>query len=272
MFQIFKLFPKLYFGIDDLNGSGGEPAGQPDPQPTGNDPAPNPEPAAASPTDDLEFGSVKIPKSEFEKKAREIYKEEFDSRANRDKWSAENTKRAQEIKSIERDAEAFRRLQADQRPQPTNTVEAKRQAYIEKKSKEFPEVDPRFFQSQYDDMMEIAGVKTRESMTPILEKQSQEWEQAFLKEHPLVKPGTEGYQKLVELLGRGYEPEDAYQIVFKKELMEKEFEDRSKAADAERLRKLKGSPTNSQDGDKPMTGTRSERIWKALEKAGVQRD
>lgn len=225
-----------------------------------------------SPTDFVELEGVKVPQSAFEKIAKERYKDAFEAQANRDKWQAENTRKAQELKQLERDAEAFRRLQAENRPQPKNPIEAQRQAYIEKKSKAFPDVDPRFFESQYDDMMEIAGLRAKESMSPILEKQSQEWEQKFLQDHPLVQPGSEGYQKLAGLLQRGYEPEDAYRIVYQKELMEKEFETRRKAEDAERLRKLKGAPANSQDGEKPMTGTRSDRIWRAMEKAGVSRE
>ena len=273
MFQIWKmLFPKLYFSFADGTDGGGEPSGQPAViEPPTGEPSDG-EPPATTPTDFVELEGVKVPQSTFEKIARERYKDAFEAKENRDKWQAENTRRSQEIKSLERDAEAYRRLQAEPKPQPKNQFEAQKQAYVEKKSKSFPEVDPRFFESQFEDIWEMSGKRAQEITAPDREQRNQEWEKTFLASHPLVKPGTEQYQKMVEYGERGYDPEDAYQIVFKKELQEQEFSARSKAVDSERLKKLKGSPTGSQEGDKPMTGTRSEKTWAALEKAGFQRE
>ncbi len=275
MFQIWKmLLPKLYFSFADATGDGGAPSGQPAvAEPATGDVSGGDQPAT-NPTDFVDFDGVRVPADKFEKTAREKYKDAFDAQTNRDKWQFENTRRSQEIKALERDAEAFRRLQAEQinRPQPRNTFEAQKQAYVDKKLKAFPEVDPRFFDSQFDDIWEMSGARAQESMTPILERQSQEWEKKFLADHPLIQPQSEQYNKMVDMLERGYDPEDAYQIVFKKELLDQEFSARSKTADAERLKKLKGSPTGSQEGDKPMVGSRSEKIWRAMEKHGLSRE
>src|SRR3990167_2182985 len=185
MFQIFKmLFPKLWFCLDgDPNAGSGAPKGQPAPG-EGNPAGSNGEPPAASPTDDfVDFEGVKVPASSFENAAKERYKDAFEAQTNRDKWQAENTRRAQEIKALERDAEAFRRQQAEQKPQPKNTFEAK-------KSKTFPEVDPRFFESQFDDIWEMSGMRAQEIPQPEREARASDWEKQFLESHALLKKGS----------------------------------------------------------------------------------
>src|SRR3990167_9521820 len=237
MFQIFKmLFPKLWFCLDgDPNAGSGAPEGQPAPG-EGNPTGSSGEPPAASPTDDfVDFEGVKVPASSFEKAAKERYKDAFEAQTNRDKWQAENTRKAQEIKALERDAEAFRRQQAEQKPQPKNTFEAKKQEYVAKKSKAFPEVDQRFWEENFQDIWEASGARAQEITQPEREARAADWEKQFLESHPLVKLGSEQYNKMVEYVtspelgGRGYDPEDAYGIVFKKELMEQEFSARQKA-------------------------------------------
>lgn len=223
-------------------------------------------------TDFVEFEGVKVPREAFDKIAKERYKDQFDAFENKSRWQAENTRKSMENKAIERDAEAYRRLQTEQPKQPQNTFEAKKQAYVDKKSKAFPEVDPRFFESQFEDIWEMSGSRAQEITAPEREQRAKDWEDGFLKTHLLLKKDTPQYDEMVGLLQRGYDPEDAYEKIFKKEILESDFETRQKAADAERLKKLKGSPTGSQDGEKPLTGSRSDRIWKAMEKHGVQRE
>ena len=285
MFLLKLLFPKLWFGLDDLNPGGGDPSGQPDPEP-GNDPAPTGDPAAPSPTDFVEFEGVRIPAEAFEKTARERYPDAFDAQQNRDKWSAENTRKAQENKQLERDAEAYRAMksQPQNQTQPKNEYEAMREQYIREKSEFYPDADPQKLQSflgkEFDWNAKLAGFKANESLIPIRQQQALEYEHKFLAAHPDIQIGSKEYHEIANLMrDEGLSAEHAYEKVAgwanperRKSLIQKEVEAAIKAKDDERLKKLKATPVNSQDGDKPMTGTRSERIWRALEKAGVQRE
>ena len=271
------LFPKLWFGLDDQNLGGGVPEGQP-PADDGNAPAPaGDEPSAPSPTDFVEFQSTKISKSDFEAKARELYKDEFEARANRDKWQAENTRKAQELKQLERDAEAFRALKADQnRPQPKNEYEAMKEEYIREKSEFYPDADPNklrsFLAKEFDWNAKLAGYKANETVQPLHQRQAEEFESKFLAEHPKVQRGSQQYQEIAQLVGQGVNAEKAYQIVFQDDILKEKTEAALKARDEERLKKLKANQPNSQQGDKPVTGTRSEKIWRALEKSGISRE
>ena len=284
MFQIWKLFGKLYFGLDDPNGGGGEPSGQP-PEPNGNAPEPNAEPVPTSPTDFVELEGVKVPQSTFEKIARERFKGAFDAEANRDKWQAENTREAQRLKQLERDAEAYRALRADHRnqPQPRNEFEALREEFIKEQSEFYPDADPQklrsFLSKQFDWNARLSGHKANEALDPFRQQQANDFEQKFLAAHPDVKPGTQEYQEIAETMERGFNAEEAYDRVMgwgnperRKSLIQKENETAIKAKDDERLKKLKANPTTSQQGDKPVTGNRSEKIWRAMEKHGLARE
>ena len=269
------LFPKLWFGLDDLNPGGGAPEGQP-PADDGNAPAPAGDPPAPSPTDFVEFEGVRIPADAFEKTARERYKDAFDAQTNRDKWSAENTRRAQEIKQLERDAEAYRAMksQPQNQTQPKNEYEAMKEQYIREKSEFYPDADPQKLQSflgkEFDWNAKLAGFKAQETVQPIHQRQAAEFEEKFLQAHPKVQKGSEQYQEIAQLIGSGVDAEKAYQFVFQDDLLKEKTETALKARDEERLKKLKASPPNSQQGDKPMSGTRSDKIWKALEIAGFK--
>lgn len=260
MFQIWKLLvPTLFLSFGgDLNGGGGDSEEQPDPTKEGNDDKGEGEESDdPTPTDFIEVKGVKIPAAEFENLAKEKYKDRFEAFDNREKWQAENTRRAQELKQLERDAEAYRRLQSDpnnNRQKTDNSYDGQKKSYVEKKVSAFPTVDPRFFESQFDDIWEMSGRRANESLDPIRQQQAAEWEKNFLATHELVKPGTESYDKLALLMRKGYDAEDAYQIVYAKELREKEVESRIKTRDEEAKRKLKTNRTQSTPaGQRPRT-------------------
>lgn len=275
MFQLWKLlFPKLYFGIDDLPSGGGAPNGQPEPDDEGNATDPNAEPAAPSPTEDIEFeGGVKVSKEMFEKVARERYKDAFEAQTNRDKWQAENTRKAQEIAQAQRDAEAYRRLMADpeyqQRRNP-NPRQTAKQEYIEDMKKDFPDLDERFLAKQFDWNMKLAEQRSREAIDPFLERQGQDYEKSFLAAHPKVVKGTPQYQEILELTQQGVDPERAYKIVFFDDLLKEKQEEAIKLRDAEAKRKLQQSRTASTAGTKTAPKTSKERFENAWEKLGYK--
>lgn len=214
--------------------------------------------------DFVEFAGVKVPKEEFEKLAKERYKDHFEAYENKSKWQAENTRRAQEIKAIERDAEEYRRLRSEQQQrQPQNQFEAQKQQYVAKKRQQFPDVDPRFFESQFEDLYQMSGIRAQETISPILEQQASEWEKQFVKDHPLIKQGDENYYRLVDLVKRGYDPEDGYRIVYAKDLEEQSFSERMKARDTETKRKLQQSQKTStaSTSRKPSEDEAFEKAW-----------
>lgn len=241
---------------DDPNQDDLDLKGQQDNQGEGNAQDSGDDQGPRTPTDVELEGGVKVSQATLDKWAKETYKDRFEAYDNREKWQAENTRRAQEIKQIERDAEAYRRLQSDpqfNRQQPDRSLEGQKRTYVDKKKAAFPDVDPRFFESQFDDIHEMAGRRASESIDPIRQSQAAEWERNFLSTHPLIKPGTDGYAKVAEYVGKGYDPEDAYEKVFRKEIMDKEFQDRTKARDEENKRKLKNNRTQSSStGSKPL--------------------
>ena len=245
------LFPKLMFWIDgDPNAGGGDPNGQPDPE-AGNDLDLAGEPATTTPTDFVEVKGVKIPASEFEALAKEKYKDRFDAYENREKWQAENTRRSQEIKQIQRDAEEFRRLKSDPRFQQTFNPQNQQVSDIQALAQQFPDVDPRFF----DAIAKIIDQRTQKAVSPIAERNAQEWEKQFLATHPIIKPGTEKYGELAELLqaNPGIDPEKAYKMVYQDELLNQQLEDRIKARDEEAKRKLKMKSPTSSTGQRPKS-------------------
>lgn len=248
----------------DPNQVSDDPQGQQQIQDGGNDQGAGN--AGQSPTEFIELeGGIKVAKEVFEKHAKETFKDAFEAKDNRDKWQAENTRKAQEIAAVQREAEEYRRLRQDPRfqsqfnQQPANP----RDAYVAEKTKMFPDVDPRFFANQFDDLMRFSDMRAREAVSPILEQQSQEWERQFVASHPLIKPQTDEYYKLGRMIEKGYDPEDAYQIVYRQQLMEQEFEGRIKKRDDENKKKLTSAGTVSNRGaNKPLSSDEAfERNW-----------
>lgn len=233
-------------------------------------------PEVNTPTEFVEFEGVKVPTEAFEKIAKERYKDQFKSHEDRENWQKANTQKAQELAEDRRVAEQFRRLSADPRfqefmnqgaPRPRNDFEAQKQAYVAKKVKTFPDVDPRFFSDQFEDMWEMSGARAQSQVTPLLRQQSEQWEAQYLKEHPLVQRGSEKYHQLAELVGKGYDPEHAYNLVYKDELVNQTVEERLKARDAEAMKKLQRKPTPSSSGGQKKT-TSDEAFEKAWSKHG----
>ena len=228
-------------------------------------------PEVTTPTEFVEFEGVKVPTEAFEKIAKERYKDQFKSHEDRENWQKANTQKSQELAEDRRVAEQFRRLSADPRFQefmnqeakPRNDFEAHRQAYVAKKTQAFPEVDPRFFASQFEDIWEMSGVRARDSITPFLQRESAKWEENFLKERPLIEEGSEKYKKIAELVRKGYDPEHAYNLVYSEELSNKAFEDRLKTRDEEAKRKLQQKPTPSVSGAQKRSSPDDgfERAW-----------
>lgn len=232
-------------------------------------------PEGGSPTEFVEFEGVKVPQEAFDKMAKERYKDQFKAHEDRENWQKANTQKAQELAEDRRVAEYHRRLSADPRFQefmnqgqkPRNDFEAQRQAYVAKKGKAFPEVDPRFFESQFEDIWEMSGARAQNQITPILKQQSEQWESQYLKDHPLIQKESEKYYQLAELVGKGYDPDHAYNIVYKDELLNQTVEDRLKARDEEAKRKLQQKPTPSASGGQKRT-TSDESFEKAWAKHG----
>jgi hypothetical protein len=269
------LFGRTHFSLtgDPLNGGGGASDDQPATDDTGNDDLGDGGSTDTTPTEEIAFKGAKVSKSELENWAKETYKDRFEAFENREKWQAENTRKAQENAEKLRKAELYDRLMAEerygQRQRPTNPYEAKKKEYVEKKTKHFPDVDPRFFESQFDDIQELAEMKGRELVQPIYEQSGDRFEREFLAAHPKVIKGSEEYQKIARLMGAGVEPEEAYQTVFYKDLMAEqlkaETEKAIKARDEEAKRKLKQTrQSSSQTGTKPKSKNFEEHAWNVI--------
>ena len=113
----------------------------------------------------------------------------------------------------------------------------------------------------------MSGVRAQSQVTPILQQQSEQWESQFLKERPLIQKGSEQYYKLAELVGKGYDPDHAYALVYKDQLLNQSVEDRLKARDLEAKKKLQQKPTSSASGGQKRT-TSDESFEKAWAKHG----
>lgn len=251
----------------DQNAGEQDPQGQPQPAPDGNEAGASDQ--QATPTE-IVIGEHKTTLEDLRK--IEALKPIFDDHDNRAKWQAENTRRAQEIAEIRREAEMFRKLKSDPRfreqfegrqQAPTNPIDAKKQAYVQAKMKAFPDVDPRFFESNFDDMMELAGQRAQETVTPILQQQSEDWERRFLSDHPLIEKGSDKYYQVADLIGKGYDPEHAYNIVYSDELRAKSVDEEIKKRDSEAKKKIINSrSTNAQSGSKPASSDEAfEKAW-----------
>lgn len=268
------LFGKTYFSLDgDLGGGGGASSDQPDPN-KGNEIGGGGDEPETTPTEYVEFEGVKVPAAAFEKTAKERYKDAFEAKENREKWQAENTRKAQENAEKLRKAELYDQLMSErrfQRPEPTNPYEAKRKEYVEKRMKAFPDVDPRFFELQFDDIQELAEMKSRELVEPIHAESGERFEREFLSAHPKVIKGSPEYHKIARLMAGGFDAEEAYQSVFHKEIMEEELKLKTEKAikdrEEEALRKLKQSRQSSgASAVQVKSKNLEERAWNIIKK------
>lgn len=257
--------------IDPLENQG-DPNGQQPDGGQGNEPGNGEQ--VTSPTEYVEFEGVKVPASAFEKTARERYKDAFEAKENRDKWQAENTRKAQENAEKIRKAELYEQLLAQGRLRqetPQDPYEAKKKEYVSKKARLFPDVDPRFFESQFDDIQELAEMKGRELVNPIYERDSEKFERDFLAAHPKVQKGSEQYQQIARLIGAGIDAEKAYQTVFQDDIfserLKAETEKAIKARDEEAKRKLQNSRQASVTKGSHSKGKNFEdRAWSIIER------
>lgn len=229
-------------------------------------------PEANSPTEFVEVKGVKIPAGEFEQLAKEKFKDRFEAFENREKWQKENTRKAMELAEERKLAEQFRRLSADPRfrefmsqgeRNPQNQFEAQQQAYVQRKVKEFPDVDPRFFASQFNDIWEMSGNRAQSSIIPLIQQQAEVWEKEFLSSHPLIEKGSDKYYEVAEIIGKGYDPEHAYNLVFREELTNQTVEERIKKRDDEAKKKLQQKPVSSASGGQKRGSSDDsfERAW-----------
>lgn len=227
-----------------------------------------------SPTDFIDLEGVKVPSTAFEKLARERYKEAFEAQENRDKWQAENTRKAQENAEKIRKAELYERMIAEGRLRqevPQNPYEAQKREYIDEMKREFPDVDERFFSKQFDWNVKLAESKGREIVEPLYQQSGESFEKEFLAAHPKVVKGSEQYQQIARLMGAGVDPETAYKTVFQedivKERLSKELETAIKARDEEAKRKLQNSRQTSKSSGTPAKGKNfEERAWSIIDR------
>lgn len=252
-----KLF--FCFADDSQAGTGETEKVQPDPKESN---APNEETAPEF----IDFEGVKVPKEAFEKHARTLYKDQFDSHDNKSKWQAENTQRAQENAEFKRDAENYRRLM-DSR-EPKDPREAMKEDYISDMQKQFPDLDRRFLEKQFDWQMKLSAKQAKDSVEPFMDRQAEEYEAKFLAEHPKVKRGTSEYQEIAKLIGAGADSERAYQIVFFDDLKKDLETEAIKRRDDEATRKLRESRTQSNQASLPKPKSVEESFERAWAKHG----
>jgi hypothetical protein len=86
-----------------------------------------------------------------------------------------------------------------------------------------------------------------------------------LKERPIIQKGSEQYFKLAQLVGKGYDPDHAYNLVYQEELLNQKFEERQKAKEEEAKKKLQRKPISSASGgQKRATSDEAfEKAWAA---------
>lgn len=258
---IWKMFfgKLLFSSFADLNLENADPDGQQPDSDEGNGDEGEGD-ASDSPTDFVEFEGAKISLDAFEKAARERFKDAFDAQENREKWQAENTRKAQEIAEIKRKAELADRLMADPRfQQPAHRPDDFKTRYIQDMQKAFPDVDPRFLEMQANYMEQFAGHHAKSYVDPVLRQQGEQFEREYLTRHPDVLKGSPQYQEIAQLIGNGVDPERAYQIVMFDSIKQKEIESAIKRRDEEAKRKLKASRVTGQQGTRVKSGNFSER-------------
>lgn len=226
-------------------------------------------PAPTTPPESVKIGEVEVPMDQFEKIAREKYKDHFDAYDNREKWQTSFTQRDQQLAEHKRKAALYDRLASD--PNFMRQYEATRQPtdvksqYLAKMQQQFPDVDPRFFESQFDLVSQMTGQTVQQTLDPFFNRHSEEYEERFLASHPLVQKGSEKYNQMIELIEQRYKPEHAYQLIYGDEIKNKEFEDRVKARDEDNRRKLTQSRVVSQTGQKPKAKTFREHTQNVID-------
>ena len=233
--------------LNDQNGNQGDLDGQRSGDGDGNGQGNDGGNGSGSPTE-IVIGEHKVALDELRKNP--ALKNYFDAYDNREKWQSANTKRAEQLKQVERDALQFQRMKTDPRfqqllnpqAQPGNRYDQIKQSFISKASQQFGgQFDPNFMGMLFDSMQELSGARAEEVVQPFQNQYLSNWEKNFLREHPLVKPGSEKYQELSDRIKAGYDPEDAYQVVFREELLNSEIESRIKKRDEENKLKLQRS-------------------------------
>lgn len=264
------LFPKLFTSIDgDPGAGGGDPAGQPDPTDQGTPATGGEDSEATPPTEFIDVKGVKIPASEFEQLAKEKYKDRFDAYDNREKWQAENTRKAQELAEYRREVEESRRLMAQLRAgKQEDPVQKMKREYVEDMKRQFPDIDDRFLEAQFNWQMKLAESRAKDSLDPFLERQGQEYERKFLADHPKLQKGSREYHEILEMTQSGVDPERAYQIVFFDDIVKEKQEAAIKQREDESLRKLKENKTSSSQATLPKAKSFDEVFERAFAKHG----
>jgi len=261
---LWKLIPKLYFSFGEGDPTpGGDPTlTEPEPEPSPTEPEPTSEPTE---TESKEY-EVKVDGEVLKVPLEELlagYSRETDYRRKTQALSEKEKEWARTLEAYE-SLRADPRLQQPER-QPQNEREALKQEYVSQMQKQFPDIDPRFLESQFEWNERLAGFRAQEAVSPLLMRQGEQFEREYLKAHPDVVKGSPEYKKIGALIGARVDPEEAYEMVMwgsketRKSLMDKEFQDRLKAKEADDKRKLQQSRTASQSGSRPASKDPRER-------------
>ena len=173
--------------------------------------------------------------------------------------TADYTRKSQELAELRRKADYAERLMAERATPRSNPNDAIRQRFLSK----YKDMDPGFVDMMLEATREISGMAAKETMEPLTQQQAADFERQFLSAHPDVKPGTDGYNKIAELVGRGVDANDAYSIVYQDSIVQKKLADAIKARDEATKLKLKQSKTTGVAN----TGSRPKSFDDAFEKA-----
>ena len=204
-------------------------------------------------TGKVRIGDVEIALDDLRKS--EQLRDYFDAYDNRKKWQAENTQRSQELSESRRKVEILDRLMTDPRFQKVLNPESAEDDPVSEIRSQFPDVDPRFLNVLGKWFDRVAQKHSMQSVTPLLERQGDEFERNFLKTHPDVQPGTQEYRKIASMIRAGAEAEDAYNVVFPSKMVDAAIKQR----DEETKRKLRESRTSSRTGAQVKSKNFSER-------------
>lgn len=254
--KFIKLFfPRLWFGLDDLDGAGGDPdMGNDTGADDGNDPS------GADGTDangdEIVIGENRVRLDDL--RGNEQLKQYFDAYDNREQWQKANTEKAQEIAQIKRQADSYQRLMADPRfqqfmqgGQQQQSSNPKDQILQTFKQKWGNQVDPTFLGELIDAVGQVYAPMIDERINPIRQFIGSNWERDFLSSHPELKKGSDEYYQINDLINKGTDPELAYESVMgwanpnrRQGLLQKEIESAIKKRDEENRRKLKQNRTS----------------------------
>ena len=242
--EIWKIlgFPKMFFSFGDQDGGAGD-------QGTGNagDGDGNAGDGASGDdgqaTEFVDIGEVKVPKEALEKYAKETFKDEFDSHANKDKWQAKLTQEAMSNSTNKRKAADYDRLVASQ--QQGQPIDLKTN-FLNQVRSQFPDVDPRFVELFAGFIDQSAGAASKKSLNPVLNHLQNQQERDFMDRHKDVAQGSSEANRIADMHDAGYDYETAYNEVMgwanperRKVLLEKEVNEAIKRRDEENRLKLK---------------------------------